>query len=88
MLLLGCSSDNPLKSLDFSLCLQRIMLSGHLLIAEAAILYVVRVVKEEAGFIVLDATREQVSICGGIPWDFWVSTSYLCNRVSSTTAKT
>lgn len=73
--LLGCSSDDALQSLDFSLCLQRIVLSRHLLVAEAAILHAVGVVEEEAGFVVLDTRagqsgaatrREEVRMAGDI----------------------
>lgn len=50
---LGCSGDDPLKSLDLSLSLHRIVLTRHLLFAKAAVVDTVRVIEEETRFLVL-----------------------------------
>lgn len=50
---LGCSGNDPLKSLDFSLSLHRIVLTRHLLLTKAAVVDTVRVVEEETRFLVL-----------------------------------
>lgn len=87
--LLGCASDDALEGLDFSLCLQGIMLSRHLLLGEAAILHAVRVVEEEAGFIVLDSTHGGRSVRAARSREVvgWQGITHLSNRVSSTAAK-
>lgn len=50
---LGCSGDDPLESLNLSLGLHRIALTCHLLFAKAAIVDTVRIIEEEARFLVL-----------------------------------
>lgn len=50
---LGCSGDDPLESLNLSLGLHRIALTCHLLFAKAAVVDTVRVIEEEARFLVL-----------------------------------
>lgn len=50
---LGCSGNDPLESLDFSLSLHRIVLTRHLLLTKAAVVDTVRVVEEETRFLVL-----------------------------------
>lgn len=58
---LGCSGNDPLKSLDFSLSLHRIVLTRHLLLTEAAVVDTVRVVEEETRFLVLAADTPNMS---------------------------
>lgn len=65
------------------------MLSRHLLFGEAAILHAVRVVEEEAGFVVLDSTDggRSVRVARSREVVGWQDIAHLSNRVSSTTAK-
>lgn len=58
---LGCSGDDPLKSLDFSLSLHRIVLTRHLLFTKAAVVDTVRVIEEETRFLVLVAGHPGMS---------------------------
>lgn len=50
---LGCSGDDPLKSLDFSLSLHRVVLTRHLLFTKAAVVDTIRVIEEETRLLVL-----------------------------------
>lgn len=52
-MVLGCSCDDPLQSLDFSLSFHWVVVPRHLLVAKAAILHAVWIVEKEARFIVL-----------------------------------
>jgi len=54
--ILGSSSDDPLESLNLSLDLHRIALTRHLLFPKTAVVDTVRIIEEEARFLVL-ATR-------------------------------
>lgn len=53
---LGCSGNDPLKSLDLSLSLHRVVLTRHLLFAKTAVVDTVWVIEEEARFLVLAAS--------------------------------
>lgn len=61
---LGCSGDDPLKSLDFSLSLHRIVLTRHLLFTKAAIVDTIRIIEEEARFLVLATENPRMSARG------------------------
>ena len=64
---LGCSGNDPLKGLDLSLSLHRVVLTRHLLFAKAAVVDTVGVIEEEARFLVLAANP---SMSAGEETDF------------------